>query len=235
MQSYKNKLQIEQMFDRISYRYDLLNHFLSIGIDIIWRKKMVKELCKQYHFNILDIATGTGDMAIMLAKKIPNADIIGIDISKEMLNLARKKILLNKLDKHIKIMQGDCEQLPFRKLSFEAITVAFGIRNFENFSKGLSEIFRVLKVSGSLFILEFSIPTRFPIKQLYHLYTKYILPFIGKILSKDRTAYFYLTQSVYSFPYGQAMESILKKIGFYDVKIISLSFGIATIYIAKKI
>lgn len=234
MKFYKNKLQIEQMFDRISYRYDFLNHILSLGIDIIWRKKIVKELCKQSHFHILDIATGTGDLAIMIAKKIPDADIIGIDISKEMLHLASKKIILNKLNKHIKIIQGDCEQLPFKKLSFEAITVAFGIRNFENITRGLSEIFRVLKVSGSLFILEFSIPTIFPIKQLYHIYTKYLLPFIGTALSKDKNAYLYLTQSVYSFPSGEDMESILRKRGFYDVKSISLSFGIATLYMAKK-
>lgn len=235
MLSYKDKLQIGQMFDRISFRYDLLNHLLSLGIDKIWRKKMVKELCKQYNSHILDIATGTGDLAIMLAKNIPNADIIGIDISKNMLKLAKKKIILNHFDNKIKIMQSDCEQLPFKKFSFEAITVAFGIRNFENFSKGLSEIFRVLKVSGTLFILEFSIPKRFPIKQFYHLYTKYLVPFIGAILSKNKDAYFYLTQSVYSFPYGKEMEYILKKIGFYNVKSISLSFGIATIYIAKKV
>lgn len=234
MQYHKNKRQIEQMFDRISYQYDLLNHIISIGIDIIWRKKIVKELCKQYHFNLLDVATGTGDLAIMLAKNIPYADIIGIDISKEMLHLAKKKIKRNKLDKNIKILQCNCEQLPFKKLSFEAITVAFGIRNFENISIGLSEIFRVLKGSGCLFILEFSIPTISPIKQFYHIYIKYILPFICLILSNDRNAYLYLPQSVYSFPDEEAMKSILKKIGFNDVKSISLSFGIATIFMAKK-
>lgn len=235
MLSYKKKLQIGQMFDSISYRYDFLNHFLSLGLDIIWRKKIVKELYKQCHFHILDIATGTGDLSVMIAKKIPNANIIGIDISKEMLHLAKKKIILNKLDKHIKILQGDCEQLPFKKLSFEAITVAFGIRNFQNLFRGLSEIFRVLKVSGSLFILELSIPTRLPIKKFYYIYTKYILPFISTVLSKDKTAYLYLTQSIFSFPHGKAMESILRNIGFYNVKSITLSFGIATIYMAKKI
>lgn len=235
MQSYKKKLQIEQMFDNISYRYDFLNHFFSLGIDIIWRKKIVKELCKQFHFHILDIATGTGDLSVIIAKKVANVNIIGIDISKEMLCLAQKKITLNRLYKHIKIIQGECEQLPFKKLSFEAITIAFGIRNFENLSRGLSEIFRVLKVSGSLFILELSIPTRFPIKQFYHIYTKSLLPFIGTVLSKDKNAYLYLTQSVYSFPYGKTIKSILRTIGFYSVKSISFSFGIVIIYIAKKI
>lgn len=236
---YKNsylakKHQVEQMFDRISPNYDLINRILSLGIDVQWRKKLTRSLAKHSPNRILDVATGTGDLAILSAQKIPKAQIIGIDFSQGMLHLAREKVVEKKLDERIKMINSDSERIPFKKDYFDAVTVAFGIRNFEDISAGLLEMHRVLTPKGHLMILEFSTPTNSVIKMFYSLYSRYILPFIGSVLSNDKAAYVYLKESAAAFPYGKEMEGILLKAGFHHVQMIPLTFGIATIYIAKK-
>lgn len=227
------KEQVAQMFDNISGKYDFLNHFLSMGIDIQWRKKVLKIVKKEQPKTILDIATGTGDLAILLSKTNPEK-IVGLDISNGMLEVGRKKISEKKLDHLITMVQGDSENLPFENSSFDVITVSFGVRNFENLNQGLSEILRVLKSSGTLVVLEFSQPTKFPMKQLYGFYSSYILPLIGKLVSKDNSAYTYLPESVAAFPFGDDFKNILQKIGYNNVSYKALTFGIATVYSAKK-
>ena len=221
------------MFDNISGKYDFLNHFLSMGIDIQWRKKVLKIVKKEQPKTILDIATGTGDLAILLSKTNPEK-IVGLDLSNGMLEVGRKKISEKKLDHLITMVQGDSENLPFENSSFDVITVSFGVRNFENLNQGLSEILRVLKSSGTLVVLEFSQPTKFPMKQLYGFYSSYILPLIGKLVSKDNSAYTYLPESVAAFPFGDDFKNILQKIGYNNVSYKALTFGIATVYSAKK-
>jgi len=227
------KAQVAKMFDNISEKYDFLNHFLSLGIDVGWRKKVVKLIAKQNPKSILDIATGTGDLAIMMAKLNPQK-IVGLDLSEGMLAVGKEKVTAKKLDNLISMIQGDSENLPFDDNYFDAITVAFGVRNFENLDKGLSEILRVLKPKGKLVILEFSKPQGFIMKPLYGFYSKYILPLFGKLISKDKSAYTYLPESVAAFPYGLAFNKILKKIGFKTIENQAVSFGIATIYAASK-
>ncbi|MBS3994086.1 MAG: bifunctional demethylmenaquinone methyltransferase/2-methoxy-6-polyprenyl-1,4-benzoquinol methylase UbiE [Bacteroidetes bacterium] len=227
------KEQVAQMFDNISGKYDFLNHFLSMGIDIQWRKKVLKIVKKEQPKTILDIATGTGDLAILLSKTNPEK-IVGLDISNGMLEVGRKKISEKKLDHLITMVQGDSENLPFENSLFDVITVSFGVRNFENLNQGLSEILRVLKPSGTLVVLEFSQPTKFPMKQLYGFYSSYILPLIGKLVSKDNSAYTYLPESVAAFPFGDDFKNILQKIGYNNVSYKALTFGIATVYSAKK-
>ena len=228
------KEQVAQMFDSISNKYDFLNHFLSFGIDVGWRKKVVKIVGKNKPNSILDIATGTGDLAIMMAQKTEASKIVGLDLSQGMLNVGIEKVTHKNLSKTIKMVQGDSEKLPFSDNSFEAITVAFGVRNFENLNKGLSEILRVLKPQGTLAILEFSQPQGFIMKPLYGFYSKFILPLFGKLISKDKSAYTYLPESVAAFPYGKAFKAILKNIGFTTIQSQPVSFGIATIYAASK-
>ncbi len=235
---YKNsdlskKAQVAQMFDNISEKYDFLNHFLSMGIDVGWRKKVVKIIGKQNPDSILDIATGTGDLAIMLSE-LNATKIVGLDLSEGMLAVGKEKITAKKLDNLISMIQGDSENLPFNDNHFDAITVAFGVRNFENLDKGLSEILRVLKPNGKLVILEFSKPKGLIMRPLYGFYSNYILPLLGKLISKDKSAYTYLPESVAAFPYGQAFNKILKKIGFKAIDNQPVSFGIATIYTANK-
>jgi len=227
------KAQVAQMFDNISENYDFLNHFLSFGIDVGWRRKVVKIIGKQNPDSILDIATGTGDLAIMMTNLKPSK-IVGLDLSQGMLDVGKKKVVAKNLTDIITMIQGDSENLPFDDNSFDAITVAFGVRNFENLDKGLSEILRVLKPKGTLAILEFSQPESFVMKQLYGFYSKYILPFFGKLISKDSSAYTYLPKSVAAFPYGDAFNTILKKIGFKTIQSKPVSFGIATIYSTSK-
>lgn len=227
------KEQVAQMFDNISGKYDFLNHFLSMGIDIQWRKKVLKIVKKEQPKTILDIATGTGDLAILLSKTNPEK-IVGLDLSNGMLEVGRKKISEKNLDHLITMVQGDSENLPFENSSFDVITVSFGVRNFENLNQGLSEILRVLKPSGTLVVLEFSQPTKFPMKQLYSFYSSYILPLIGKLVSKDNSAYTYLPESVAAFPFGDDFKNILQKIGYNNVSYKALTFGIATVYSAKK-
>lgn len=235
---YKNsdlgkKQQVAQMFDTISNEYDGLNRVISFGIDIKWRKKVVKIIGATNPEKILDIATGTGDLAINLTET--NASkIIGLDISKGMLNVGRKKIEKLQLNNQIEMVFGDSENIPFEANYFDAITVAFGVRNFENLEKGLSEIYRVLKPNGTFVVLETSIPTKTPYKQGYKFYAKYILPSIGKLFSKDKTAYKYLSDSAAAFPYGKSFNNILSKIGFIAIENKPQTFGVASIYIGKK-
>ena len=227
------KEQVTQMFDNISKEYDGLNRVISFGIDVKWRNKVVKIVAEKQPQNILDIATGTGDLAISLTKTKAK-EIIGLDISDGMLEVGRQKISNKNLDKTIKMVIGDSENLPFENNSFDAITVAFGVRNFEHLEKGLSEILRVLKPNGVFVILETSVPTKTPFKQGYGFYTKYILPTIGKLFSKDRSAYSYLCESASVFPYGENLNNILRQIGFNNVNHKPQTFGVATIYTASK-
>lgn len=236
---YKNsdknkKEQIETMFNNIAHKYDFLNHTLSLGIDTIWRKKAVKELQNIQPKQILDIATGTGDFAITAAKKLNPTTIIGVDISEKMMELGRIKVAKKQLDSIISFEYGDCEKLRFEDNSFDATLTGFGVRNFENLHKGLCEIHRILKPGGKAVILEFSMPEKFPIKQLYIGYFKYILPSIGKIFSKDSWAYTYLPNSVQAFPYGEAFVTETKKAGFTHTNYKTLAFGITTLYICEK-
>jgi len=221
------------MFDNISREYDQLNRVISFGIDVKWRNKVVDLVKDTNPETILDIATGTGDLAISLSKT-QATKIIGLDISDGMLEVGRRKINKKNLNATIEMVIGDSEKLPFESNSFDAITVAFGVRNFENLNKGLSEIFRVLKPQGKFVILETSVPTKTPFKQGYKFYSKYILPQIGKLFSKDRSAYSYLSESASLFPFGDALNNILREIGFIDVKDYPQTFGVATIYTASK-
>lgn len=235
---YKNselskKEQVTQMFDTISKEYDGLNRVISFGIDIKWRKKVVEIVNKRQPDTILDIATGTGDLAINLAKTSASK-IIGFDISPGMLEVGKKKITHKQLDHKIEMVLGDSEKMPFDDNSFDAITVAFGIRNFENLEQGLSEILRVLKPNGVFVILETSVPTKTPFKQGYKLYTKRILPLIGKLFSRDKVAYSYLSESASVFPFGEALNNILLKIGFINAEALPQTLGVATIYTASK-
>ena len=227
------KQQIANMFDTIAGEYDNLNRVISFGIDIKWRNRVVQIVRDQKPSNILDIATGTGDLAINLMKS--GADkIVGLDISKGMLDIGRKKIKSKKLSEFIQMVIGDSENLPFDDNSFDAITVAFGVRNFENLEKGLSEILRVLKPKGILVILETSVPKKTPFKQVYFVYTKLLLPLIGILFSKDKKAYRYLSNSAAKFPCGDAFNNILSKIGFININNTPQTFGVATIYKATK-
>ncbi|MEL7269676.1 MAG: bifunctional demethylmenaquinone methyltransferase/2-methoxy-6-polyprenyl-1,4-benzoquinol methylase UbiE [Bacteroidota bacterium] len=227
------KAQVTQMFDTISKDYDGLNRVISFGIDIKWRKRVVQLLKAKKPESILDIATGTGDLAIAMTKT-GATKIVGLDISPGMLEVGKHKVADKKLDETISMVVGDSENLDFEDNSFDAVTVAFGVRNFENLEVGLKEIHRVLKPEGSLVILETSVPTRTPFKQGYFFYTKYILPAIGKIFSKDRSAYRYLSESASVFPYGQAFNNILSKTGFIGVENKPQTFGVASIYVATK-
>ncbi len=207
------KEQVAVMFDNISRKYDFLNHFLSLGIDIMWRKKAIRMLKKDRPEHILDVATGTGDFAIEAFKLNPEK-IIGIDISTGMLEVGRNKINKRNLQNRIELRYGDSENIPFEDNKFDAVIVAFGVRNFENLESGLKEMFRVLKAGGKAVILEFSVPEVFPLKQLFNFYFNTILPQIGRSVSKDNAAYSYLPESVKSFPNGNDFEYILRNIGF---------------------
>ena len=227
------KEQVTQMFDTISGDYDGLNRVISFGIDIKWRKKVVNIVKESAPKTVLDIATGTGDLAINLAET--DADkIVGLDISSGMLDIGKQKIKNKNLDSKIDMILGDSENMPFEDNTFDAVTVAFGVRNFETLENGLKEILRVLKPGGTFVILETSMPDKTPYKQGYNFYTKNILPLIGKTFSKDKTAYKYLCESASVFPYGEALNNILRKTGFKDVKDLPQTFGVATIYVSSK-
>lgn len=227
------KQQVTKMFDTISKEYDSLNRVISFGIDVKWRNKVVEIVANKKPENILDIATGTGDLAISLTKT--NATkIIGLDISDGMLEVGRQKIASKNLDEIISMVIGDSEDLPFEDNSFDAISVAFGVRNFMNLEKGLSEILRVLKPHGVFVILETSVPTKPVYKQGYKFYSKFILPTIGTLFSKDRSAYKYLCESASVFPFGEELNNILRQIGFINVEDKPQTFGVATIYTASK-
>lgn len=232
-QTTSKKEQVAAMFDNIAPKYDFLNQLLSLGIHKGWRRKAIGLLQAQKPKFILDIATGTADFAIE-AMKLNPVKVIGVDISEGMLKLGRDKINKLGLQDKIELKSGDSESLPFPDNKFDAITVGFGVRNFENLEKGIADIHRVLNPNGMLVILEFSKPVHFPVKQVYNFYFKYVTPFVGKLFSKDSSAYTYLPESVNAFPAGDAFLKILGKAGFKETKAISLTFGIASIYIAKK-
>lgn len=222
------------MFDNISQRYDLLNRIMTMRIDVIWRKKAIRSLRSVRPQLMLDVATGTGDFAIESLRILKPRKIIGLDISAGMLQVAREKIEKKGLSQQIEVMQGDSESLPFPDATFDAVTVAFGVRNFENLEQGLSEINRVLKPGGKAVILELSNPTRFPVKQLYHIYFHRIVPAIGRLISKDSSAYTYLPESVAKFPDGQRFADITRKVGFQQTRVRPQTFGFCTIYEATK-
>jgi demethylmenaquinone methyltransferase/2-methoxy-6-polyprenyl-1,4-benzoquinol methylase len=227
------KEQVAQMFDTISGNYDGLNRVISFGIDIKWRKKVLQLVSDKNPKTVLDIATGTGDLAILMTETTAEK-IIGLDISAGMLDVGRKKIEAKKLSNKIEMILADSENMPFEDNTFDAITVAFGVRNFETLEKGLAEILRVLKPNGIFVILETSVPEKTPYKQGYAFYSKNILPLIGKLFSKDDSAYQYLSESASVFPYGEVLNNILRKIGFIDVVAMPQTFGVATIYSASK-
>ncbi len=236
---YKNsslgkKEQVAKMFNTISEDYDGLNRMISFGIDVKWRKKVVALIGKNQPNNILDIATGTGDLAINFAKNTSATSIIGLDISEGMLNVGKNKIAKENLTHKIEMILGDSENLPFKDNSYDAISVAFGVRNFENLEKGLAEILRVLKPNGTFVVLETSIPAKNPYKQFYTFHTTKVMPLMGKLFSKEASAYSYLSESASKFPYGETFNNILKKIGFINVENKPQTFGVATIYTATK-
>jgi demethylmenaquinone methyltransferase/2-methoxy-6-polyprenyl-1,4-benzoquinol methylase len=228
------KEQVADMFNNISGKYDLLNHVLSLGIDILWRKKAIRYLAEQQPKTILDVATGTADFAIEALSLKPEK-IVGVDISEGMLEIGRKKIKKLNAEKIVTLQLGDSEKLPFSDNQFDAVIVSFGVRNFENLEKGLADIKRVLKKNGTLVVLEFSKPTKFPFKQVYNLYFKSILPLIGKMISKDQAAYRYLPESVEQFPYGEQFTAIMNNLGYQSTQCVPLTFGISSIYLGKKL
>ncbi|HVW98070.1 MAG TPA: bifunctional demethylmenaquinone methyltransferase/2-methoxy-6-polyprenyl-1,4-benzoquinol methylase UbiE [Mucilaginibacter sp.] len=228
------KEQVADMFNNISKTYDFLNHFLSLGIDIIWRKKAINELKKDKPQLILDVATGTGDFAFEALSILKPSKIIGVDISQGMLNVAQQKIEKKRLSDKFEVRMGDSEKLLFDASTFDAVTVAYGVRNFENLEAGLADINRVLKPGGKAVILEFSKPKIFPVKQLYNFYFNYITPSIGKLFSKDARAYTYLPESVAAFPEGKTFTGLMEKVGFKHTKHRPLAFGICSIYTGVK-
>ncbi|HEY5749140.1 MAG TPA: bifunctional demethylmenaquinone methyltransferase/2-methoxy-6-polyprenyl-1,4-benzoquinol methylase UbiE [Chryseolinea sp.] len=227
------KEQVARMFDNISHRYDFLNHFLSLGIDRGWRKKAINLLRPLKPRQLLDVATGTGDFALQALSLNPEK-ITGVDISDGMLQVGRKKMQDRNVADKIVLQLADSENLPFEENKFDAVTVGFGVRNFEHLERGLEEIFRVLKPGGVAVILEFSRPRKFPFKQGYNFYFKFILPKIGRIVSSDKTAYTYLPESVEAFPDGEDFLRILRDVGFKQTQCKSLTFGISSIYTGIK-
>lgn len=227
------KEQVAEMFNDIAGKYDFLNHFLSLGIDRGWRKKAIREVAAIAPEHILDVATGTGDLAIAAAKAM-KARIVGVDIAEQMLEVGRKKISAQQLDSVISLRSGDSEHLPFEDNSFDAVMCAYGVRNFEHLEKGISDMQRVLRPGGKIVILEFSHPKRFPVKQLYQFYFRYILPLFGKMVSKNSRAYTYLPESVMAFPEGKAFCETLTRCGFQQPHARPLTFGITTLYTAVK-
>jgi len=238
------KQQVAAMFDRIAFRYDFLNRFLSGGIDIYWRRRAIRELAAQggsgapssvkEPMKILDVATGTGDMAIMLTRYLPLSRVTGIDISKGMLEVGRQKVAKLKLEQRVELAEGDSEAIHFPDNYFDAVTVAFGVRNFENLEGGLQEMLRVLKPGGRLVVLEFSHPKTPGIRQLYNLYLRLIAPGVGRMVSSSREAYQYLNDSVRAFPEGEAFVRIMQRSGYTNTRIRRLSFCICSIYVGEK-
>jgi len=225
--------QVTKMFDGISSNYDFLNRIISLGIDIKWRNRVVEILMAKKPNSILDIATGTGDLALAL-NKTRASRIVGLDISPGMLAKGKDKVNAQNLENTIEMVLGDSEALKYKECSFDAVTVAFGVRNFENLELGLSELFRVLKSEGTLVILETAVPTKFPFKQGYSIYTKFLVPLMGKLFTRDQAAYKYLSDSAAVFPHGKQFNNILKKIGFIEVEDRPQTLGVASIYCATK-
>jgi demethylmenaquinone methyltransferase/2-methoxy-6-polyprenyl-1,4-benzoquinol methylase len=227
------KEQVARMFNNISGHYDFLNHFLSMGIDRGWRRKAIGLLRPSQPKTILDVATGTGDFAIEALKLSPDR-VVGVDISEGMLDVGRRKVRERKLDDRIELKFGDSEKLPFEDNSFDAVIVAFGVRNFENLDAGLSEMLRVVRPGGTVVILEFSKPSNFPMKQLYNVYFTAILPILGRWISRDSSAYRYLPESVKAFPDGQKFLDVLTTSGYKNPQCTPLTFGISSLYWGSK-
>lgn len=227
------KEEVAEMFNNISPKYDFLNHLLSLGIDHLWRRKAIRMLKKEAPKRVIDLATGTGDFALVALKLNPD-EIIGVDISEGMLEEGRKKVKKRGKEDIISMILGDSENLPFEDNEFDALTVGFGVRNYENLEKGLSDMLRVIKPGGTAIILEFSKPKKFPVKQFFGFYSKFIIPTIGKMVSKDNAAYEYLPESVAAFPEGEEFMDILRKVGYKNPTATLVSGGIATIYKAVK-
>ena len=230
----KKSEQVEEMFDNIAPAYDKLNHTLSMGIDRSWRRKAIKYLRPFRPRRIMDVATGTGDFAILACRELQPDSLIGTDISEGMMNVGREKVKKEGLSDKISFAREDCTSLSFADNRFDAITVAFGIRNFEDLDKGLFEMCRVLKPGGHLVILELTTPDRFPMKQLFAIYSKVVIPLLGKLLSKDNSAYHYLPDTIKVFPQGEVMKGVISKAGFGEVHFRRLTFGICTLYTATK-
>lgn len=226
--------QVEEMFDNIAPTYDTLNHRLSWDIDKGWRRKAIKQLLPYKPQSILDIATGTGDFAILATMMLKPKLLIGADISEGMMNIGREKVKTRGLDKVVSFKKEDCMALSFPDETFDAVTAAFGIRNFQNLDKGLKEMCRVLKKGGHLSIAELTTPASFPMRQLFHIYSHSFLPLYGRLISKDNSAYDYLTDTIEAFPQGEKMMEILKRAGFAKTSFRRLTFGICTIYFAEK-
>ncbi len=227
-------IQVEHMFDAVAHSYDLLNHRLSFWIDKYWRNYVIKKLSSAKAERILDVATGTGDLAILEAEKLRPQSVTGIDISEGMMSIAKRKTEERKLQDTITFKKEDCLKLSFPDGSFDAVTAAFGIRNFQNLETGLKEMYRVLTPDGKLCVIELTRPVHFPIKQLFTLYTHTVLPIYGRIISRDKSAYKYLTATIEAFPQGETMVGILRDIGFSQACFKRLTFGICTCYIATK-
>lgn len=230
----KNHESVAAMFNGIAHRYDFLNHFLSLGIDKIWRKQLIGKVKSTNPLTVLDIATGTGDLAIQLAKSFPVVSVTGIDISSGMLEIGQQKLVKLNLTERIRLVQADTLHIPFPEAQFDSAMVAFGVRNFSDPVKGMTEIWRVLKPGGKLFILEFSMPSNRLLLGLYGLYFKYILPFVGRIISGHKLAYSYLPDSVTKFPNGKGFIALMGSAGFGNCNFTSLSFGIVTLYEGNK-
>lgn len=230
----KKSEQVEQMFDNIAPAYDQLNHTLSLGIDKSWRRKAIDWLKPYRPQRIMDVATGTGDFAILACRELQPEHLVGTDISEGMMNVGREKVKKAGLSGKISFAREDCTSLSFADHSFDAITVAFGIRNFDDLDKGLSEMCRVLKPGGHLVILELTTPERFPMKQLFAVYSRLVIPTLGKLFSKDNSAYTYLPQTIKAFPQGEVMRGVISRAGFGEVRFRRLTFGICTLYTATK-
>jgi demethylmenaquinone methyltransferase/2-methoxy-6-polyprenyl-1,4-benzoquinol methylase len=226
--------QVEQMFDNIAPTYDTLNHRLSWDIDKSWRKKAIRQLAPFKPQTMLDIATGTGDFAILSAQMLKPTRLVGVDISEGMMEIGRQKVNAAGLDRIITFAKEDCLQLSYKDNSFDAVTAAFGIRNFADLDRGLSEMCRVLRPNGHLCIIELTTPPHFPMKQLFHIYSHTILPVYGRLISKDTSAYSYLTKTIEAFPQGERMMETIKKAGFSKAEFKRLTFGICTMYLATK-
>lgn len=230
------KEQVREMFDSIAPRYDFLNHLLSLGIDRRWRKKMVRMVRAAHPHAILDVATGTGDFAIMMARRISGAEITGVDLSAEMLHVGRGKVARKLKGRELKMIEGDAEALPFGDEAFDAVTAVFGVRNFGNLRKGIEEMHRVLNPGGGIYIMEFSMPPKRNLwGMLYRFYFRNVLPWIGRIVSGDKRAYTYLPESVGEFPYGERFEALLREVGFGEVSGRPLMGGVVTIYKGMKV
>ena len=225
--------QVERMFDHIAPAYDRLNHLMSLGIDRSWRRTALKWLRPHRPALVLDVATGTGDFAIQACQMLPSASLTGVDLSEGMMQVGRRKVEQAGLAARIDFQREDCEALTFSDASFDAVTVAFGIRNFEHLDRGLREMCRVLRPGGHLVILELSTPDRPPMKQLYRIYSR-LIPLMGRLVSHDRSAYTYLPQSIRAFPQGEVMSESIRRAGFSDVRFRRLTFGVCTLYMATK-